>query len=78
MRSSPRSKSNPDGKKIQDGGDTLQKQMSAASAVELMLSNKSRSNLLIIPEGYRNAWVYELIDSGSACGGDDRGRAKDD
>ncbi|WP_328431163.1 MULTISPECIES: endolytic transglycosylase MltG [unclassified Streptomyces] len=54
--------SNPDGKKIQDGVYTLQKQMSAASAVELMLSNKSRSNL-IIAEGYRNTAVYKLIDT---------------
>ncbi|MFF4507340.1 endolytic transglycosylase MltG [Streptomyces sp. NPDC001401] len=53
--------SNPDGKKIQDGVYTLQKQMSAASAVELMLSNKSRDNL-IIAEGYRNTKIYELID----------------
>jgi len=53
--------SNPDGKKIQDGVYTLEKQMSAASAVELMLSPKSRSNL-IIAEGTRNAKIYELID----------------
>jgi UPF0755 protein len=54
--------SNPDGKKIQDGVYTLQKQMSAASAVELMLSPKSRSNL-IIAEGSRNSAVYKLIDT---------------
>jgi UPF0755 protein len=54
--------SNPDGKKIQDGVYTLEKQMSAASAVELMLSPKSRSNL-IIAEGTRNASVYKLIDA---------------
>lgn len=53
--------SNPDGKKIQDGVYTLHKQMSAASAVELMLSPKSRSNL-IIREGLRNSQVYTLID----------------
>jgi UPF0755 protein len=52
---------NPDGKKIQDGVYTLQKHMSAASAVELMLSPKSRSNL-IIAEGTRNSTVYLLID----------------
>ncbi|MEU5395037.1 endolytic transglycosylase MltG [Streptomyces tibetensis] len=52
---------NPDGKGIQDGVYTLQKQMSAASAVELMLSPKSRDNL-IIAEGKRNADVYRLID----------------
>ncbi|GHE86671.1 membrane protein [Streptomyces longispororuber] len=52
---------NPEGQKIQAGVYTLNKQMSAASAVELMLSPKSRNNL-IIPEGRRNIWVYEQID----------------
>ncbi|MFJ6693287.1 endolytic transglycosylase MltG [Streptomyces sp. NPDC091294] len=53
--------SNPRGKSIQDGVYTLQKEMSADSAVELLLSPKSRSNL-IIAEGKRNADVYKLID----------------
>ncbi|MGW0612384.1 endolytic transglycosylase MltG [Streptomyces sp. NPDC002788] len=53
--------SNPEGKSIQDGVYTLQKQMSAESAVELMLSPKSRDNL-IIAEGKRNADIYHLID----------------
>lgn len=53
--------SNPNGKSIQDGVYTLEKQMSAASAVELMLSPKSRDNL-IIAEGSRNTAVYTLID----------------
>ncbi|MFJ5520580.1 endolytic transglycosylase MltG [Streptomyces griseoluteus] len=52
---------NPNGKSLQDGVYTLQKHMSAASAVELMLSPKSRDNL-IIAEGTRNAAVYALID----------------
>ncbi|MEU1013176.1 endolytic transglycosylase MltG [Streptomyces sp. NPDC005890] len=52
---------NPDGKSLQDGVYTLEKEMSAASAVELMLSPKSRSNL-IIAEGLRNTAVYALID----------------
>ncbi|MFD7769515.1 endolytic transglycosylase MltG [Streptomyces sp. NPDC059787] len=52
---------NPQGKTIQDGVYTLEKEMSAASAVELMLSPKSRDNL-IIAEGKRNKAVYELID----------------
>ncbi|MER5303869.1 endolytic transglycosylase MltG [Streptomyces lasiicapitis] len=52
---------NPEGQKIQAGVYTLKKQMSAASAVELMLSPKSRNNL-IIPEGKRNVWVYNQID----------------
>ncbi|MFE9774199.1 endolytic transglycosylase MltG [Streptomyces sp. NPDC005931] len=53
--------SNPQGKSIQDGVYTLEKEMSADSAVELMLSPKSRDNL-IIAEGKRNAQIYELID----------------
>ncbi len=53
--------SNPQGNSIQDGVYTLQKEMSAESAVELLLSPESRSNL-IIAEGKRNAAVYELID----------------
>ncbi|MEU8468493.1 endolytic transglycosylase MltG [Streptomyces sp. NPDC029006] len=52
---------NPQGKSIQDGVYTLEKQMSAASAVQLMLSPKSRSNL-IIAEGLRNTAVYALVD----------------
>ncbi|MFE0514479.1 endolytic transglycosylase MltG [Streptomyces sp. NPDC058964] len=52
---------NPRGKGLQDGVYTLEKQMSAASAVELMLSPKSRSNL-IIAEGRRNTEVYGMID----------------
>lgn len=54
--------SNPDGKKIQDGVYTLEKHMSAASAVELMLSPKSRSNL-VLAEGLRNSQIYKLIDT---------------
>ncbi len=53
--------SNPQGKSIQDGVYTLQKEMSAQSAVELLLSPKSRSNL-IIAEGLRNADIYKEID----------------
>ncbi|MHB9863066.1 endolytic transglycosylase MltG [Streptomyces sp. YIM S03343] len=52
---------NPRGKFIQDGVYTLQKEMSAASAVELMLSPKSKDNL-VIAEGRRNAAIYALID----------------
>ncbi|WOI60258.1 endolytic transglycosylase MltG [Streptomyces fradiae] len=52
---------NPKGLSIQPGFYTLQKGMSAASAVDAMLSPKSR-NVLIVPEGKRNAWVYEQID----------------
>ncbi|MET7274794.1 endolytic transglycosylase MltG [Streptomyces flaveolus] len=53
--------SNPNGKSIQDGVYTLQKEMSAASAVEMLLDPKSRSSL-IIAEGWRNAKVYKEID----------------
>ncbi|MEU9449513.1 endolytic transglycosylase MltG [Streptomyces sp. NPDC048277] len=52
---------NPDGKAIQDGVYTLQKHMSAASAVALMLDTKSHSNL-IIAEGLRNTAIYDMID----------------
>ncbi|ARP73949.1 hypothetical protein LK07_05275 [Streptomyces pluripotens] len=52
---------NPHGKSLQDGVYTLEKHMSAASAVKLMLSPKSRGNL-IIAEGLRNTAVYALID----------------
>ncbi|MCO6697983.1 MULTISPECIES: endolytic transglycosylase MltG [Streptomyces] len=51
----------PQGKSLQPGFYTLRKQMSGKAAVELMLSPKSR-NTLIIPEGRRNAWVYDQID----------------
>ncbi|MFH8491492.1 endolytic transglycosylase MltG [Streptomyces longisporoflavus] len=53
---------NPKGETIQEGVYLLKKEMSAKSAVELMLSPKSRNNL-IIPEGRRNAWVYGQIDT---------------
>ncbi|MGW6061351.1 endolytic transglycosylase MltG [Streptomyces sp. NPDC055189] len=53
---------NSKGDTIQDGVYVLKKEMSAKSAVELMLSPKSRNNL-IIPEGRRNAWVYSQIDT---------------
>ncbi|MET7363491.1 endolytic transglycosylase MltG [Streptomyces sp. NPDC005562] len=51
----------PQGQSIQAGVYVLKKHMSAASAVELMLSPKSRNNL-VIPEGMRNASVYKMID----------------
>ncbi|MFJ3502273.1 endolytic transglycosylase MltG [Streptomyces sp. NPDC090135] len=52
---------NPDGNSIQDGVYTLKKEMSAESAVKLMLTPASQAKL-IIPEGKRNAWVYEALD----------------
>lgn len=53
---------NPDGTKIQEGVYTLKKEMSAAEAVKAMLDPGSR-NGLTIPEGTRNAGVYQLIDT---------------
>ncbi|SBU94503.1 UPF0755 protein [Streptomyces sp. Ncost-T6T-1] len=52
---------NPKGKLIQAGVYLLNKEMSAASAVTLMLDPKSQ-NAFVIPEGTRNARVYEMID----------------
>ncbi|MEU3608022.1 endolytic transglycosylase MltG [Streptomyces sp. NPDC035033] len=53
---------NAKGNSIQAGAYTLKKEMSAESAVALMLDPASQANL-IIPEGKRNAWVYEQIDT---------------
>ncbi len=53
---------NPKGKSIQAGVYLLNKEMSGAAAVALMLDNKSQ-NLLVIPEGTRNVTVYEKIDA---------------
>ncbi|MEV6203006.1 endolytic transglycosylase MltG [Streptomyces sp. NPDC051771] len=55
-------KKNEKGNTIQAGAYTLKKEMSAESAVALMLDPASQANL-IIPEGKRNAWVYEQIDT---------------
>ncbi|MEU8620334.1 endolytic transglycosylase MltG [Streptomyces sp. NPDC048623] len=52
---------NPQGMTIQAGVYTLKKEMSAESAVLLMLNPASQSNL-VIPEGRRNVWVYAEID----------------
>ncbi|MFI8357883.1 endolytic transglycosylase MltG [Streptomyces cyaneofuscatus] len=52
---------NPKGKSLQAGVYLLKKEMSAASAIELMLDAKSQ-NLLVIPEGTRNVTVYAKID----------------
>ncbi|MFI8964422.1 endolytic transglycosylase MltG [Streptomyces sp. NPDC053493] len=52
---------NPKGLSIQAGVYTLHKEMSAASAVAMMLDPASQSNF-VIPEGRRNVWVYEQID----------------
>ncbi|MFK4147263.1 endolytic transglycosylase MltG [Streptomyces sp. NPDC004065] len=52
---------NPQGKQIQAGAYLLKKEMSAASAVTLMLDPRSQSNVLVRP-GERNAQVYAAID----------------
>ncbi|BAU81948.1 protein yceG [Streptomyces laurentii] len=52
---------NPKGLSIQAGVYTMKKEMSAASAVALMLNPASQTNF-IIPEGKRNSWVYAQID----------------
>ncbi|MFB8142504.1 endolytic transglycosylase MltG [Streptomyces parvus] len=52
---------NPKGKLIQAGVYLLNKEMSAASAVTLMLDPKSQ-NPFVIPEGTRNVQVYGDID----------------
>ncbi|WP_395359684.1 endolytic transglycosylase MltG [Streptomyces sp. YH02] len=52
---------NPKGISIQAGVYTLKKEMSADSAVTLMLNPVSQANL-VIPEGKRNSWVYDTLD----------------
>ncbi|WP_369388092.1 endolytic transglycosylase MltG [Streptomyces sp. CG1] len=49
------------GNSIQAGAYLLRKQMSAASAVKMMLDPKSQNNVVVTP-GERNAGVYEAID----------------
>ncbi|MEU3254932.1 endolytic transglycosylase MltG [Streptomyces sp. NPDC006997] len=51
----------PEGDSIQAGAYLLRKEMSAASAVDMMLDPKSQNNL-VIPEGTRNVAIYKLID----------------
>ncbi|MEU6895665.1 endolytic transglycosylase MltG [Streptomyces sp. NPDC046557] len=52
----------PKGKGIQPGTYPLKKKMSAAAAVALM-TDPSKLNVIIIPEGKRNVDVYAMIDS---------------
>ncbi|WP_103532381.1 endolytic transglycosylase MltG [Streptomyces sp. SM11] len=52
---------NPKGKSLQAGVYLLKKEMSAASAIELMLDPKSQ-NAFVIPEGTRNVKIYQMID----------------
>ncbi|MDC0769644.1 endolytic transglycosylase MltG [Streptomyces sp. HD] len=52
---------NPKGNSIQAGAYLLNKQMSASSAVEMMLNPESQNSVLVRP-GERNAAVYSAID----------------
>lgn len=52
---------NPKGKTIQAGVYVLNKEMSAKSAVAMMLDPKSQNNLIVAP-GQRNATIYKNID----------------
>ncbi|MFJ6810208.1 endolytic transglycosylase MltG [Streptomyces anulatus] len=52
---------NPKGNSLQAGVYLLKEEMSAASAIELMLDPKSQ-NAFVIPEGTRNSKIYEMID----------------
>ncbi|MEE1771017.1 endolytic transglycosylase MltG [Streptomyces sp. JV185] len=52
---------NPKGKSIQAGVYLLHEKMSAAEAVKMMVDPNSQ-NLLVIPEGFRNVAVYDLVD----------------
>ncbi|MCF4137459.1 endolytic transglycosylase MltG [Streptomyces sp. Tue 6430] len=51
-----------DGDKIQAGAYILKKEMSAKSAVEMMLDPKSQANVMVTP-GQRNITVYKTIDA---------------
>jgi UPF0755 protein len=53
---------NPGGKTIQAGAYLLKKQMSAQSAVAMMLDPKSQNNVMVTP-GQRNIQVYKAIDA---------------
>ncbi|MER5361322.1 endolytic transglycosylase MltG [Streptomyces sp. NPDC002785] len=52
---------NPKGKSIQAGVYLLREKMSAAEALKMMVDPNSQ-NLLVIPEGYRNLDIYEMVD----------------
>ncbi|WP_405689236.1 endolytic transglycosylase MltG [Streptomyces sp. NBC_00057] len=52
---------NPKGNSIQAGVYLLHEKMSAAEAVKMMVDPNSQ-NLLVIPEGYRNVTIYEMVD----------------
>jgi UPF0755 protein len=52
---------NPKGKTLQAGAYLLKKEMSAASAIEMMLDPKSQNNVVVRP-GERNISVYKAID----------------
>ena len=53
---------NPDAGRIQAGAYVLKKEMSAKSAVAMMLDPDSQANVVVTP-GQRNVQVYQLIDT---------------
>lgn len=53
---------NPKGNTIQAGAYILNKEMSAASAVKMMLDPKSQANVVVTP-GERNVLAYKAIDT---------------
>ncbi|MEU1191312.1 endolytic transglycosylase MltG [Streptomyces sp. NPDC005859] len=53
---------NPEAGRIQAGAYILKKEMSAKSAVEMMLDPKSQANVVVTP-GQRNVAVYKSIDT---------------
>ncbi|MGW3954520.1 endolytic transglycosylase MltG [Streptomyces sp. NPDC004752] len=69
---------NPEGGTIQAGAYVLKKEMSAASAVKMMLDPNSQSNVLVKP-GERNVQVYQAIDKqlGLASGTTKKAAEKD-
>ncbi|MFJ4618824.1 endolytic transglycosylase MltG [Streptomyces sp. NPDC088812] len=54
--------SDPDGSQIQAGAYILEKEMSAQSAVDMMLDPKSQANVIVTP-GQRTYQVYKAIDT---------------
>ncbi|MFD9322837.1 endolytic transglycosylase MltG [Streptomyces sp. NPDC060053] len=54
--------SNPEADGIQAGAYILKKEMSAKSAVEMMLDPDSQANV-VVPPGQRNVAVYKVIDA---------------
>ncbi|MEV0648746.1 endolytic transglycosylase MltG [Phytomonospora sp. NPDC050363] len=70
---------NPDAKNIQPGTYRLRKEMSAASAIELMLSSDSRvKNGITIPEGRHTFDIYKILSEGTGVDVEDFEQAAKD